>query len=98
MPGLVDNDLVREDMTTNPNDLMKSIHNRVPVVLPRDAECEWLSARPTARKELCQPYPKDDLDAYEISPRVTTPATTILRSSSRWTTSNRASASSVPDS
>ena len=24
-------------------------------------------------KELCQPYPKDDLDAYEISTRVNNP-------------------------
>lgn len=49
---------------------MKSIHDPVPVVLPRDAECERLSARPDARKELCRQYPKDDLDAYEISMRV----------------------------
>jgi len=25
------------------------------------------------RKELCQPYPKNDLDAYEISTRVNDP-------------------------
>ncbi len=49
---------------------MKSIHDPVPVVLPRDAECEWLSARPDARKELCRQCPKDDLNAYEISMRV----------------------------
>lgn len=44
-------------LTTDSNDLMKSIHDRMPVVLPRDAEIEWLSAGPDARKELCQPYP-----------------------------------------
>ena len=49
---------------------MKSIHDRMPVVLSRDAESKWLSAGPDVRKKLCCPYPKDDLDAYEISTQV----------------------------
>jgi len=57
-------------LTTEPNDLVEPIHDRMPVVLPRDAESEWLTAGPDARKELCQPYPDDDLAAYEISTRV----------------------------
>jgi putative SOS response-associated peptidase YedK len=60
-------------LTTEPNELMQSIHDRMPVVLPQDVESEWLSAGPDARKELCRPYPKDDLDAYEISTRVNNP-------------------------
>jgi len=60
-------------LTTEPNDLMNSIHDRMPVVLPQDAESDWLAADPDTRKELCQPYPKDDLDAYEISTRVNNP-------------------------
>ena len=52
---------------------MNSIHDRMPVVLPQDAESDWLAADPDTRKELCQPYPKDDLDAYEISTRVNNP-------------------------
>ncbi len=32
---------------------MKPIHGRMPVVLPQDAESEWLSADPDTRKELC---------------------------------------------
>jgi putative SOS response-associated peptidase YedK len=60
-------------LTTDPNDLIKPIHDRMPVVLPRDGESEWLSAGPNARKELCRPYPKDDLDVYEISTRVNNP-------------------------
>jgi len=85
-------------LTTEPNDLMNSIHDRMPVVLPQDVESDWLAADPDTRKELCQPYPKDDLDAYEISTRVNNPGNDDPRSSSRWTTSNRGSASSVPDS
>lgn len=57
-------------LTTEPNDLMKSIHDRMPVVLPEDVESEWLSAGPEARKKQCQPYPDNDLTAYEISTRV----------------------------
>jgi len=48
-------------LTTEPNDLMNSIHDRMPVVLPQDVESDWLAADPDTRKELCQPYPKDDL-------------------------------------
>jgi putative SOS response-associated peptidase YedK len=60
-------------LTTEPNDLMQSIHDRMPVVLPEDVESEWFSAGPDARKELCQPYPENDLTAYEISTRVNNP-------------------------
>lgn len=42
-------------------------------VLPEDVEFEWLSAGPDTRKELYQPYPGDDLTAYEISTRVNNP-------------------------
>jgi len=52
---------------------MNSIHDRMPVVLPKDAESDWLAADPDTRKGLCQPYPKNDLDAYEISTRVNNP-------------------------
>ena len=60
-------------LTTDPNDVMKPIHDRMPVVLPQETESDWLAAGPDTRKELCQPYPKNDLDAYEISTRVNNP-------------------------
>lgn len=60
-------------LTTEPNDLMDSIHDRMPVVLPADEEDTWLSAGPDERAELCRPYPADDLTAYEISTRVNDP-------------------------
>jgi putative SOS response-associated peptidase YedK len=60
-------------LTTDPNDFMKPIHDRMPVVLPQEMEAGWLSANPDTRKELCQPYPEDDLGAYEISTRVNNP-------------------------
>ncbi|WP_415383353.1 SOS response-associated peptidase [Halosimplex sp. TS25] len=60
-------------LTTEPNDLMAPIHDRMPVVLPADAEDQWLTAGPGERAELCQPYPDGDLDAYEISTQVNNP-------------------------
>jgi len=60
-------------LTTEPNDLMEPIHDRMPVVLSEDVESEWLTAGPNVRKELCRPYPDEDLTAYEISTRVNNP-------------------------
>jgi len=62
-------------LTTEPNDLVEPIHDRMPVVLPDGAESQWLSAGPDARAELCRPYPDDDLAAYEVSTRVNDPGT-----------------------
>lgn len=64
-------------LTTDPNDLMAPIHDRMPVVLPADAETTWLEASPDRRRELCRPYPDDDLDAYEISTRVNDPSNDV---------------------
>lgn len=47
--------------TTELNDLMNSIHDRIPVIFPQDAESDWLAADPDTRKELCQPHLKTEL-------------------------------------
>ena len=60
-------------LTTEPNDVVEPIHDRMPVVLPREEEETWLAAGPSGREELCQPYPDDDLDAYPISTLVNDP-------------------------
>jgi putative SOS response-associated peptidase YedK len=62
-------------LTTEPNDLMEPIHDRMPVVLPRSAENEWLTADADEREALCEPYPGDDLTADEISKKVNDPST-----------------------
>lgn len=61
-------------LTTEPNDLVEPLHDRMAVILPRDEEDTWLSADPDERAELCRPYPDDDLDAYPISTAVNNPA------------------------
>ena len=61
-------------LTTEPNDLVAPIHDRMPVVLPGGTESAWLAGDPDERAELCRPYPEDDLEAYEISTRVNDPS------------------------
>lgn len=61
-------------LTTEPNEVMKPIHDRMPVVLSSDDEERWLSAGPDEREALCEPYSKGDLAAYEISTRVNNPS------------------------
>lgn len=61
-------------LTTDPNDLMEPIHDRMPVVIPDGEEKRWLTADPRERTAMCQPYPDDDLTAYQISTHVNNPS------------------------
>ncbi|MFB6165735.1 MAG: SOS response-associated peptidase [Haloarculaceae archaeon] len=60
-------------LTTEPSDAVAHVHDRMPVVLPRGAEAEWLAAGPDERRAYCRPYPGADLDAYPVSTRVNDP-------------------------
>ncbi|MSP78510.1 MAG: SOS response-associated peptidase [Dehalococcoidia bacterium] len=60
-------------ITTTSNELMKSVHHRMPVIIPRAAEALWLDhtlTTPEAIKHLLAPYPSDDMEAYEVAPLV----------------------------
>jgi len=63
-------------ITTQPNELMETLHNRMPVILhPRDYK-KWLDASPQAPENLLsliKPYPADDMSAYPVSKLVNTP-------------------------
>ena len=57
-------------ITTEPNELVRPIHNRMPVILRRENEEQWLDASriPFAKaKSLLQPYPEDMMDAHDVS-------------------------------
>ena len=57
-------------ITTTPNDLLRLIHNRMPVILPRDIEDFWLDENvddPAALTSVLTPYPADAMEAYEVS-------------------------------
>ena len=62
--------------TCAPNELMATIHDRMPMILPPGARDRWLD--PTASeaelRELLVPLPAEDLNAYEVSAFVNSPA------------------------
>ncbi|MBI3303843.1 MAG: SOS response-associated peptidase [Deltaproteobacteria bacterium] len=63
-------------ITTTPNALMESIHNRMPVILPREAEALWLDRAvedPQALLPLLAPYLAEAMEAYAVSPLVNSP-------------------------
>jgi len=63
-------------ITTTPNELMEPIHNRMPVILPRDVEQVWLDQGIMDShflKSLLMPYPAELMIAYEVSPFVNSP-------------------------
>ena len=60
-------------ITTEPNELMAPIHDRMPVILPPEAHEEWLdrSNRDTAvLQRLLAPYPSEAMAAYEVGKAV----------------------------
>ena len=64
-------------ITTRPNDLIRPIHNRMPVILAPEAEDIWLDPDCTdveLLKSLLRPYPPDAMEAYPVSPAVNRPA------------------------
>jgi putative SOS response-associated peptidase YedK len=63
-------------ITTEPNSFMRAYHHRMPVILPREAEEEWLDpdADPTRLKHLLVPFPEESLTATAISTKVNSPA------------------------
>ncbi|MDN5275868.1 MAG: hypothetical protein JWN33_517 [Candidatus Saccharibacteria bacterium] len=57
-------------LTTNPNDQMESIHNRMPVILHRDQESEWLNNNMTDPDHITNymaPYENGSLELFEVS-------------------------------
>ena len=64
-------------LTTQPNELTRPIHDRMPVVLSAADYALWLdpSVQDAARVEcLLHPYPAGEMEAYPVSTRVNSPA------------------------
>jgi putative SOS response-associated peptidase YedK len=63
-------------ITTEPNELMATLHNRMPVILhPRDY-AKWLDDAPQTPENLLpliKPYPADNMSAYPVSTLVNKP-------------------------
>ena len=63
-------------LTTEPNDLMADIHNRMPVILRREDEDDWLdpaNTEPEHLLPLLRPYPASEMAAYPVSRMVNSP-------------------------
>lgn len=65
-------------ITTEPNELMATLHNRMPVILhPRDYT-QWLDPAPqtpASLQPLLKPFPADEMSAYPVSTLVNSPNT-----------------------
>ena len=57
-------------ITTSANELLKPIHHRMPVILPKDMEGFWLDRSiedPSRLRSVLTPYPDHAMEAYEVS-------------------------------
>ncbi len=60
-------------VTTEANDLLRPIHERMPVILPRELEEFWLDSDvtdPAALTDVLSPYTYESMDVYQVSPLV----------------------------
>lgn len=62
-------------VTTDANEMLKPIHDRMPVILDRAAEGRWLDPDldPGKLQDLIRPAPPERLIAYPVSKRVNSP-------------------------
>ena len=58
-------------ITTEPNDLLRPIHDRMPVIVPKEQEAVWIDPDNHNQKELLsilKPYPSDEMAMSEVDP------------------------------
>ena len=64
-------------ITTEANDLLKAVHDRMPVILTRDAEAAWLDPQIHEAEKLLpllKQYPADEMEYCAVSRQVNSPA------------------------
>jgi putative SOS response-associated peptidase YedK len=60
-------------ITTEPNDFLRPIHDRMPVILPKNLEAAWIDPDNHNQKELLsilKAYPPDEMTMAEVDPRL----------------------------
>lgn len=57
-------------ITTGPNDVMRPIHDRMPVVVAPEYWSAWLNPAEPDLTGLLVPYPSDQMEAWKVSRRV----------------------------
>lgn len=62
-------------ITTEANDVMKPIHDRMPVIIPRQKDDLWINSVTSSddAKGLLVPYQEEEMTAYPVSTRVNSP-------------------------
>jgi putative SOS response-associated peptidase YedK len=63
-------------ITTEPNELMACVHNRMPVILNQHSYTQWLNPAPQASnilQDLLVPYSSEDMESYPVSTLVNSP-------------------------
>lgn len=60
-------------VTTEPNEVVSSLHDRMAVVLAPDEESTWLHGDAEAAASLLDTHPGDEMRAYPVSTRVNDP-------------------------
>ena len=64
-------------ITTTPNSFMQAIHDRMPAILPKEMESEWINPKIHEKKEILnmvKTHPAKDMYAYSVSSMVNSPA------------------------
>jgi len=60
-------------ITTEPNELIQPIHNRMPVIVEKDQEADWIDPDNHSQKDLLsilKPYPSYEMTMSEVDPRL----------------------------
>ena len=62
-------------LTCEPNDLVREVHNRMPVILDKKERWEWLKADTDQEKlqEMLVAYPADEMKSFSVSRAVNSP-------------------------
>jgi putative SOS response-associated peptidase YedK len=63
-------------LTTEANELVRPLHERMPVILPRERHAEWLDPsvqEPGRLAPLLRPYPADRMHSFPVSTYVSNP-------------------------
>lgn len=66
-------------LTTEANDVVRPVHDRMPCILHADEEAEWLDAatKPERCKALLRPYPASDTDTQRVSTAINKPGAVV---------------------
>jgi putative SOS response-associated peptidase YedK len=63
-------------VTTDANDVMRPLHDRMPLILPEETFAQWLDPKNVNASELealLRPYPPAQMTAFPISTLVNSP-------------------------